>query len=217
MTDVMELFDEFKQEFKREGFADPRPFLDQVASEDRATLLALIDAYLEVVPPASADEAAYVASAAKRLVSALDEVDVEGSTMWSRVLPRLRRNKDLSRRDVVAQLASELGLDGGEDLVKAAFHDMESGLLDSDDVQAPVLEALARMLGESADSLRVWGRRFGAPRPTAGAAAAYARETGPAFHSLASKKTQSEAEDPHRRQLERRIDELFRGGGGSAE
>lgn len=210
MTDVIELFDEFKQEFKRAGFADPQRFLAKATADERATLSALIDAYLEQAPAASSDEAAYAGSAARRLVNALDHAESGG--LWPRALPLLRKRAQLQRKDVVERLTKELRLDGGEDLVKGAFHEMESGLLDSENVQPPVLEALARMLGESAETLRNIGRRLGPPRSRTGAAAAFARESDSVFHPLPTSRGE-ESRDPKRLELERRVDELFRGGG----
>lgn len=214
MTNVIDLFDEFKSEFKRVGYADPGQYLTRAADDDRAMLSALIDAYLEAAPPASSDEAAYADSAAKRLVNALDQVARESSGLWPRALPLLRKRAHLRRQDVVARLTTELGLEGGQDLVKAAFHEMESGMLDSDDVQPPVLEALGRMLGESAETLRSLGRRLGPPRPAVGPTVAFARGDESVFHSLAAARGEEpQTTDPGRGQLERRVDELFRGGG----
>lgn len=214
MTNVIDLFDEFKSEFNRVGYADPGPFLMRAADDDRTMLSALIDAYLEAAPPASSDEATYAASAAKRLVSALEQVAGESSGLWPRALPLLRKRAHLRRQDVVARLTTDLGLEGAEDLVKAAFHEMESGILDSESVQPPVLEALGRMLGESAETLRSLGRRLGPPRPAVGATVAFARGDESVFHSLAAAGGQErQTADPKRGQLERRVDELFRGGG----
>jgi hypothetical protein len=217
MTDVMELFDEFKRECKRARFADPRPFLAKASADDRPTLSALIDAYLEAAPPTPTDEAAYANSAAKRLVKALDQVAGESTGLWPRALPLLRKRAGLRRKDVVERLTKELDLEGGEDLVGAAFHEMESGFLDSEDVQTPVLEALGRMLGESADTLGSLGRRLGPARARIGPVSAFARRSDTAVHAPASRAREPQTVDPRRRRLERRVDDLFRGGGGRVE
>jgi hypothetical protein len=214
MTDVVDIFDEFKQEFRRAGFADPRPFLAMASADDRRALSALIDAYLEAAPPASVGDAAYADSVARRLVDALDQVAADSAGLWPRVLPLLRKRTQLRRKDVVARLTSELGLEGGEDLVKTAFHDMESGRLDSEDVQLPVLEALGRMLGESAETLHTLGRRLGPPHQQLVRPEAFARAGNAIFNAVAvSGDDGPPVEDPRRQQLERRVNALFRGGG----
>jgi hypothetical protein len=209
----MDLFDEFKQAFKREGFADPRPFLDRAAADERDLVSALIDAYLEEMPVRVSDVSAYEKSVASQLARALDHLEDETTGHWARVLPLLRKRARLRRRDVVAQLTKELGLEGGEDLVKEAFHDMESGFLGSDDVQPPVLDALAKILGETADALRTWGRRPGSSDRVMPTATAFARDGGDPSYSRGSSERERPANDPSRQQLERRVAELFRAGG----
>jgi hypothetical protein len=207
MSQVFELFEDFKRQFARAGYADPQEYLVKVEGDKRAQLSGLIDAYLDRAPARYSDEATYRRSAAAEVASALDDIVGQPAGMFPIVLPRLRKRAKLRRAELAGLLAAELGLTGKEKRVAEAYHDLETGQLDTARVKPPVMEALARILGESADSLRSYGRRLGAPRPAPPSqGVAFAR---PAYRGMASPGTTRPPRAPAEWD---EVDELFRGG-----
>ena len=77
----------------------------------------------------------------------------------------------------MARLAAALGVGDRKDKVAGYYHEMEQGLLPARGVSDRVLDALGRIVGETAQSLRDAGRAL-APSgegPAAAPAAAFAR------------------------------------------
>lgn len=206
MSQVFDLFQDFKREFVNAGYADPQDYLVKVEGAARAQLSGLIDAYLDRAPARESDEAAYGASAAAEIANALDEAVGRPAGMLPIVLPRLRKRANLRRSDLATRLATELGLAGKENRVADAYHELETGQIDAARVKQPVLEALARILGESAESLRGYGRRLGPPAPPPRSpGVVFARRAYGAKASPRSKAARPPGEWDE-------VDELFRGG-----
>jgi hypothetical protein len=189
MTDVDHLLEEFIAA-DRSGVADPATYLARVTGPDRLVLAALIDGYLARAPRRAFDRAAFEASGAARVVAAL-----EG---WPALLPRLRERARLRPAELVARLAAELGVGGREAKVGAYYRRMEAGTLPSAGVSNRVLEALARIVGESAAVLRAAGTLAPPPPP-----AAPARMAAPAAEFAVAAGAPPERDE---------VDALFTGG-----
>src|SRR4051812_26218471 len=124
--DVFALFDEFAASFARGERPDAREYLER-ASDGRDELAALIDGYLERVPPPAPDNDAVLLASA-----------------WLAQQPpllELRTQRGLRRDEVVDTLVAALGLDSAKrDKVKRYYHELEGGLLDPDRVDRRVWE-----------------------------------------------------------------------------
>jgi hypothetical protein len=175
MTDVQRLFEEFIAEDRAGGVADPAAYLARASGPERAELEALIDGYLARAPRRAFDRAAFEASPAARVVASL----AGSSGTWPALLPRLRDRARLKRDALVARLAAELGVAGREAKVAFYYDAMEQGTLASSGVSDRVLEALGRIVGESAAVLRAAGTFAPPPPPRAPARAAFARGAAP--------------------------------------
>jgi hypothetical protein len=209
MTDVSGLLAEFIADDRAGGPADPAAYLARAASgEDRAELEALIDGYLARAPRRAFDAAAFEASPAARVVASL----AGSSGTWPSLLPRLRDRARLKRAELVARLAADLGVGGREAKVASYYHAMEQGTLASSGVSDRVLEALGRIVGESAAVLRAAGTLAPPPPPPPAPGAAFARVAAPApaFRAAggAPARARAEAAEPERDE----VDELFTGG-----
>jgi hypothetical protein len=175
MTDVQRLLEEFIAEDRAGGVADPAAYLARASGLERAELEALIDGYLARAPRRAFDRAAFDASPAARIVASL----AGSSGTWPALLPRLRDRARLRRTELVARLAAELGVGGREAKVASYYDAMEQGTLASSGVSDRVLEALGRIVGESAAVLRAAGTLAPPSPPPAPASAAFARAAAP--------------------------------------
>jgi hypothetical protein len=203
MTEVQRLLEAFVAE-DRSGTADPAAYLARVEGVDRRELEALIDGYLARAPRRAFDRAAFEASPAAGVVASL----AGSSGTWPALLPRLRDRARLRRAELVARLAAELGVGGREAKVGSYYDAMEQGTLPSAGVSDRVLEALGRIVGESAAALRTAGTLAPPPPP---APAAFARAPSPARGfgiAAAAAGGFAEATGPPRDE----VDELFTGG-----
>ena len=206
MTDVDQLLAEFIAEDRTGGVADPSAYLARAPDEGaRAELSALLDGYLARAPRRAFNRAAFTASPARSLVDDLDRTLYGSSGTWPSLLPRLRDRARMRRSDLVTQLAAALDLPGREAKVGAYYHAMEQGTLPSAGVSQRVLEALGRLVGESADVLRRAGEATSAP-PMAGGAAFTRVASAPAA-ALATRARR--AAPPERDE----VDELFTSSG----
>lgn len=220
MNDAERLYCEFVAEHKRGGEADPRAFLDQLDDDlDRLELAALIRHYLERSPGREWDPEAYAESKAAQVAeSILAEWEIAGgreeaTVGWRELLSELREKARIMRREVVARLAEALGVPDKEDKVAGYYHRMEQEELPVDGISDRVLEALARILGTSAETLRAAGRvRSGRDQP--GEGIAFARKATPSPDFSTSAPASPPAAEAAGRGLEERdlVDELFTGG-----
>ena len=180
MADVDRLLQDFIAEDRAGGPADPLEYLARAEGGDRAELEALIDGYLARAPRRPFDRAAFAGSPARAVTEELGRALGGASGTWPALLPRLRHRAQLRRSEVVARLANELDATP-EQAGKVAryYHQMEHGTLPAAGVSDRVLEALGRVVGETAARLREAGSGGTGAEPTAAAAAAFARVGSP--------------------------------------
>ena len=207
MTDLDRLFREYVAEHQAGRTADPRNYLSRVSAAERAELAALIDTYLARAPREAFDPAAFRGSSAERTVHELERAIAGQAGLWPALLPRLRGRAGLKRSLVVERLAAALGVQEREDKVAGYYHQMEQGLLPAAGVSDRVLEALGRIVGETAQALREAGSSLRPPSegPSALPAAAFARRA----YAEAAPPAQAPAAEVDEWD---EVDELFRGG-----
>ena len=179
--DVMQTPSQLMSEFVRAHRAgedpDPRSYLARVDGVDRAELDALIDDYLARQPRRRWDPGAFAASGLEAQVQRIAaETQVTGET-WVTLLAALRARARLTRDEVAARLSARLGVSGREARVKEYLHEMEHELLDPARIRPSVFEALAAVLGTTAEQIRAAGRLRPQPPPAAGGA--FARTAAP--------------------------------------
>lgn len=158
MRGPQQVFEEFAREYRREGEADPRPYLSQLDGDERAELRLLIEAFLERAPRRRWDPDAFAGSLAERALARAgtgeEPATAERPAGWPELLPALRTEARLKRRTVVERLAAAIGFADQQQRVAAYYHRMEQGQLRPSGVSDRVLEALAGILGGSAEALR---------------------------------------------------------------
>jgi hypothetical protein len=180
MADVEKLLQEFIEEDRASGTADPLDYLQRVEGTDRVELETLIDGYLARAPRRPFDRDEFVRSPARAVAEELGRALGGASGTWPAFLPRLRHRAQLRRSEVVARLADELGATPDQaDKVARYYHQMEQGTLPSAGVSDRVLEALGRVVGVTARRLREAGQGAGEMPPAATAAGAFARIGSP--------------------------------------
>ena len=208
MSDVDRLLADYIAEHRAGGEADPRAFLSRASLSEQRELASLIDAYLARAPRQSFDQASFRGSSAERTVDELERALGGQAGLWPAVLPRLRDRAGLRRSELVERLADELGVGDRKDKVADYYHEMEQGLLPARGVSDRVLDALARILGDTTQSLKDAGRLLTPPTegPTTAPAAAFARRAHAEPATAASAGTQPPAQGEWDE-----VDELFRG------
>jgi hypothetical protein len=208
MSDLDRLLAEYVAEHRAGGDADPKEYLDRAPLAERRELAALIDAYLVRTPRQAFDETRFRGSSAERTVDELERAIIGQAGLWPALLPRLRNRAGLKRSELVERLANALGVGDRTDKVAGYYHEMEQGLLPARGVSDRVLDALAQIVGESAQALREAGRSLGTPPPVPPAAAT-------AFARRASTEAEARAEPTGARGVPTagwdEVDELFRG------
>ena len=215
---VQQLLTEYIEEHRSGGAADPVAFLERADPDERRELAVLIDAYLERAPRAAFDEEAYKRSPARGTVEALERSISGASGLWPVVLPRLRAQAGLKRRELVERLAISLGQGPKEEKVAAYYHEMEQGLLPASGVSDRVLEALGSLVGSTVAALRQAGEAIeAAGLPPRAGRAAYARaaivdETREPAADVGASRGEGEPDLPAQASSWDEVDELFRGG-----
>jgi hypothetical protein len=149
MSTIDELFSRYVSEYRDAGDADPRPYLDKVRGVDRAELAARIDRFLDTAPPPAFDADAFARFRADPKRQAMVT-----QILSSESLVDLRTAAAATKREVGEALAERLGLAAQANAVRARYHDVESGNVDPRRVASRVWDALAGILGASADALR---------------------------------------------------------------
>ncbi len=165
MADVDKLFEDYVAEHRAGGEANPRTYLERVEGVDRDELATLIDAYLIRSPGRKWDPDAYRSSEVPALVEGMERSMGGRAGAWPVLLPRLRERARIKRAELVKRLAAALGVGGQTEKVADYYHQMEQGSLDSAGVSTRVLEALAGIVGSSAEALRSAGEKFGEGQP----------------------------------------------------
>jgi hypothetical protein len=208
MAEVDRLLRDYIARFESGGFADPREFLSKLEDRDRSELAALIDGYLEhAAPPKDWDPEAFEGSLAQRAVAQLAE-------QWSggdlpRELVALRTERKLKRSELIAKLAEALGVTAKQEKVALYYHRMEHGLLPAEGISGRVFDALATLLGTSAEALR----RAASPSGASEDAATFARLARPDATKLETFDALEGAPSPERESEDwDEVDRLFLGG-----
>jgi hypothetical protein len=177
VTDVAQLFAQYKQAHLSGGEADPRGFLEQVSGTEREELAALIDAYLGRAPRREFDAAGFRNSPATAVADSIARTLSGAAGLWPVLLPRLRNRARIKRADLVAELAARLGAQSQKDKVASYYHEMEQGLLPASGVSDTVLEALGKVVGYRKDALRRAGEMPAPGAPPREPGAVFARTT----------------------------------------
>jgi hypothetical protein len=209
MSDVDRLFTQYK-EAHRAGDGDPRPFLEQATGADRELLATLIDGYLEQAPRGEFAADAFASSPAAPVAEAVHRSLAGSAGLWPALLPRLRAQARIKRADLVRELAARLGAEAQQDKVAAYYHQMEQGLLPASGVSDTVLDALGRIVGVAAESLRKAGAMPAPGPPRMDEAAVFARTTraAPGADAAPAATAATPPADADRDE----VDRLFRGG-----
>lgn len=190
MASIQHLLDEFRAAFVAGEEPAAGEFLDRADESERQELEAAIDRYLMEAPRQRWDPTAYEESRAHQAVERVFE-SIEGSSgSWPALLPRLRNRARITRGEVVWRLSAALGV-SDQERVADYVNRMEHGKLPAAGVSNRVIEALAGILGTSADLLRSAGSGEIAPgdAPIFARAATLAEEfdaplpTAPAGHA----------------------------------
>lgn len=139
--DVMELLDDYVVRFRRGERPDLREYLER-AGPAADELGDLVERFLQAVPAPPADEASVA-----RWRAVVEEPP----------LLELRKRQGLHRAEVVDGLMRLLALDPAKrDKVKRCYHELETGQIEPDRVDARVWQALAETLKQQVETLRAW-------------------------------------------------------------
>jgi hypothetical protein len=208
MAQVDELLREY-QEAHRAGSGDPRPFLSRAPAADRAVLAALIEGYLENAPRGEFDREEFLESPAAPVAEGIQRSLAGAGGLWPALLPRLRAQARVKRADLVRELAARLGAESQQEKVAGYYHEMEQGLLPAEGVSDTVLEALGKIVGVAAESLRKAGSLPAPGPPRMDEAAVFTRMARAAPDVPAGVTTPAAEEGPTEWD---EVDRLFRSG-----
>ena len=166
MAEIERLIDEFAADYEAGRDADPAKFLDRVEPGRRQELAERLDRYLMTAPTRRWDPKAFEGSLAQRASDRVYE-SLEGvSGTWPELLPHLRNQARIKRRELVERLAGALGFDAEPQIEKVGdyYNRMEHGRLPATGVSGRVIDALATVLGTDAERIRAAGSRIGGAR-----------------------------------------------------
>lgn len=200
MSTVEKLLERYKAEHGASGDVDPRPYLAQVSGIQRVELCAHIDRFLANATPRTFDAAAFARFRADAERNELVARVLDDATLGEVVKASGVKRIELSRR-----LADKLGLAGKERKVRGRLRDIESGEIAAERVRPAVWEALAEIVGESAERLRRAAENvatapdLGSPAITFGR---QARIDGPELHFSMAREVDQDEDD-------RLVDEVF--------
>ena len=156
-------------------------------------------------PRRSWDPVAYEASPAKAAVDRVYE-SLEGvSGTWPELLPALRNRARIKRSELVRRLADALGVGDRAERVGDYYNRMEHGRLPAEGVSSRVIEALAGIVGASAEAIR----EAGAPGGEAGGPDLLYTRMAPSDAAFEAEEVAAPAD---RAAGWDEVDELFRGG-----
>jgi hypothetical protein len=163
MADLERLIEEFAADYAAGRPTDVGALLESVPADERQELAEKLDSHLMQEPRRRWDPDAYEGSLAQAAVERVYE-SIEGvSGSWPELLPRLRDRARIKRRVLVERLAEALGADSEPQVQKVGtyYHRMEHGMLPAQGVSNRVIEALAAIVGASAEAIRAAGLRAG--------------------------------------------------------
>jgi hypothetical protein len=179
MSTIDELYRRYLSEYRDAGDADPRTYLDKLRGVDRAELAARIDRFLDTAPPPAFDADAFA-----RFRADPGREELVTQILSAETLIELRAAAAATKREVAEALAKRLGLGAQTNAVRARYHDVETGNVDPGRVTSRVWDALAGILGASAERVRAAAERtFSGASGQAGAAFARSEPAGRAAPS----------------------------------
>lgn len=161
MADIDRLIEEFAADHEAGRAVDVAQFLDRVDPSRRQELADRLDRYLMAAPTRRWDPEAFEGSLAQRASDRVYE-SIEGvSGSWPELLPRLRNQARIKRRELVERLAGSLGFAAEPQVAKVGdyYNRMEHGRLPAAGVSSRVIEALAGILGVEAERIAGSGAR----------------------------------------------------------
>jgi len=179
MAEIERLVEEFAADHEAGREPDAAEVLERVDPGRRQELAERLDNYLMTAPSRRWDAEAFEGSPAQRAVDRVYE-SVEGvSGTWPELLPHLRTQARVKRRDLVERLARALGFGDPRQIARVGdyYNRMEHGHLPAAGVSRRVIDALAGILGTDAERIRAAGTRAG--EGPGAAPAAFARTAFP--------------------------------------
>lgn len=218
MADLRSLLAEFAAALEAGSSPDPNEWLARVEAGERQEMAAMIDSYLMTAPRRSWDAQAFESSPAREVVDRVFAAREGVSGSWPELLPQLRNRARVKRSDLVRRLAEALGVGSGQpqiEKVAGYYNEMEHGLLPAAGVSSRVLEALAGLVGSSAEELRAAGRRGSGA--AGGPATTFTRTATPNLDHVLEvpfEVADAGAQSMPSSQGPDEIDELFTAGGG---
>ena len=179
MADVDRLIEEFAAEWEAGRRTDVGSFLERVDPGQRQELAAALDRYLMSAPTRRWDPEAFEGSLAQRASDQVYESVAGVSGAWPELLPRLRNQARIKRRELVERLTDALGFTGAQQVAKIGdyYNRMEHGRLEAAGVSRRVIDALAGLLDADADAIAAAGARRA--EPAAPGDVAFARKAFP--------------------------------------
>ena len=211
MADLDALLAEFEASYLAGGDADVTRFLERVPANERQELATMLDSFLmEKATRRPWDSAGYERSLAKEAVERVYESSEGVSGTWPELLPRLRSQARIKRSDLVERLANALGFADEASVARIGdfYHRMEHGTLPSRGVSSRVVDALASVVGVTAEQIRSAGN--GDPFDDAATGAAFARTATPdSGFAVEAEDAGSAAAGPEGRGNHDEIDSLF--------
>ena len=160
MADLQALLDEFARRFESGEDPDPAELLGQVEGDERQELGSMLDSYLMTAPRRAWDPVAFESSLAKQAVDRVFESLGGVSGEWPELLPTLRNRARIKRSELVRKLTEALGFgEAKAEKVAGYYNEMEHGQLPAEGVDGKVIDALADILGASAEAIRRAGTR----------------------------------------------------------
>jgi hypothetical protein len=159
MADIERLIAEFAADWEAGRRTDVGPVLDRVDPGQRQELAAALDNYLMTAPTRRWDPEAFEGSLAQRASDRVYESVAGVSGAWPELLPRLRNQARIKRRELVERLAGALGFGAEPQVAKVGdyYNRMEHGLLEAGGVSRRVIDALAGILGADPDQIAAAG------------------------------------------------------------
>lgn len=208
MGEIERLLSEFIDAWNAGRRPRVEEYLDRATADEQAELAAQIEAFLDIAPTPDYSPETLEELMREPAVMATVEALQGRAGLWPSLLPRLRRRAKLRRDEVVEGIVERLGIQGQEEKAAQYVHELEAGTLETAGVSRRVIEALAGVLGASAEELERAAdfRGFG----TSGAAPAYLR--GAADHLAASRVRGDRDELAPAPDEWDEVDRLFRGG-----
>ncbi|MFN8111826.1 MAG: hypothetical protein U0R51_01370 [Solirubrobacterales bacterium] len=161
MADIDRLIEEFAADWEAGRRTDVGSFLERVDPGQRQELAAALDNYLMAAPTRRWDPEAFEGSLAQRASDRVYESVAGVSGAWPELLPRLRNQARIKRRDLVERLTEALGFGGEREIAKVGdyYNRMEHGRLEANGVSRRVIDALAVVLRADAEEIAAAGAR----------------------------------------------------------